>query len=58
MSNYLFLAYRLQRNLIKTMMQIEDTFFDLANTCEQNCLLICDRGLMDASACMYNVKVS
>lgn len=40
------------------MMQIEDTFFDLANTCEQNCLLICDRGLMDASACMYNVKVS
>uniref|UniRef100_K1QHJ3 NadR/Ttd14 AAA domain-containing protein n=1 Tax=Magallana gigas TaxID=29159 RepID=K1QHJ3_MAGGI len=43
-------SYRLQRNLIKTMMQIEDTFFDLANTCEQNCLLICDRGLMDASA--------
>lgn len=40
------------------MMQIEDTFFDLANTCEQNCLLICDRGLMDASACTYNVKVS
>ena len=33
------------------MMQIEDTYFDLAAGCKQNCLVICDRGVMDASAC-------
>ena len=32
------------------MLQIEDTFFDLAETTERNCLVICDRGAMDASA--------
>ncbi|KAK3084393.1 hypothetical protein FSP39_012821 [Pinctada imbricata] len=32
------------------MKQIEDTFFELAKTCDRNCLVICDRGLMDASA--------
>jgi len=39
-----------QENLIKTMMQIEDTYFDLAASCPQNCLVICDRGTMDATA--------
>lgn len=39
-----------QDNLLKTMMQIENTFFDLAASCRQNCLVICDRGIMDASA--------
>jgi predicted ATPase len=43
-------AYKFQENLLKTMMQIESTFFDLASNCSQNCLVICDRGLMDASA--------
>ncbi|MPC75163.1 TRPL translocation defect protein 14 [Portunus trituberculatus] len=33
------------------MMQIENTFFSLAETCSKNCLVICDRGTMDASAC-------
>ncbi|KAJ8312898.1 hypothetical protein KUTeg_010271 [Tegillarca granosa] len=42
--------YRFQENLIKTMMQIENTYFELARTCQQNCLVICDRGLMDATA--------
>ena len=32
------------------MLQIEDTFFDLAETTDRNCLVICDRGAMDASA--------
>ncbi len=33
------------------MMQIENTFFDLANATEdRNVLIICDRGTMDASA--------
>lgn len=43
-------AYRFQENLLKTMVQIENTFFDLAKQSKQNCLVICDRGLMDASA--------
>ena len=32
------------------MLQIENSFFDLANSTERNCLVICDRGAMDASA--------
>jgi len=39
-----------QENLLKTMFQIEDTFFELADTCSRNCLVICDRGAMDCSA--------
>ena len=48
---FLVSVYRFQENLIRTMMQIEETFFDLAASCPQNCLVICDRGIMDASAC-------
>ena len=40
-----------QENLLKTMMQIEDTFFSMAEHSKRNCLIICDRGTMDASAC-------
>ena len=36
---------------MKTMLQIEQTFFDLAENCTRDCLVICDRGIMDASAC-------
>ncbi|XP_052802072.1 TRPL translocation defect protein 14-like [Mya arenaria] len=43
-------AYKFQENLIKSMMQIENTYFDLAQTCQKNCLVICDRGIMDGSA--------
>jgi len=43
-------AIQFQENLLKTMMQLERTFFDLAATCGRNCLVICDRGFMDASA--------
>lgn len=43
-------AYRFQENLIRTMVQIENTYFDLAASCNKNCLVICDRGIMDASA--------
>lgn len=43
-------TYRFQENLLKTMMQIENTFFDLAASSSQNALVICDRGTMDASA--------
>jgi predicted ATPase len=41
---------KFQENLLKTMMQIEQTYFDLANSSSQDCLVICDRGAMDASA--------
>lgn len=43
-------AVRFQENLLKTMIQIENSFFDLAKASERNCLIICDRGAMDASA--------
>ncbi|KAL3191609.1 hypothetical protein MRX96_059706 [Rhipicephalus microplus] len=41
---------RFQENLLKTMMSMEDTYFELARTSDKNCLIICDRGTMDASA--------
>ncbi|CAG9863849.1 unnamed protein product [Phyllotreta striolata] len=43
-------SIKFQENLLKTMLQIEDTFFALGKTCKRNCLIICDRGAMDASA--------
>ena len=33
------------------MMQIENTFFALADGTKEDCLVICDRGAMDPSAC-------
>ena len=49
-----FSAYKFQENLIRTMIQIENTYFELGKSSTRNCLIICDRGVMDASACMYN----
>jgi len=43
-------AFLFQENLIKTMLAIENTYFDIAETCPKNCIVICDRGLMDATA--------
>jgi hypothetical protein len=48
--NILFAAIKFQENLLKTMVQMENTFFELAESCTRNCLIICDRGAMDASA--------
>eukprot|EP00095_Tigriopus_kingsejongensis_P003872 maker-scaffold387_size188669-snap-gene-0.14 protein:Tk03872 transcript:maker-scaffold387_size188669-snap-gene-0.14-mRNA-1 annotation:"hypothetical protein EAI_01984" len=39
-----------QENLIRTMLALEDTYFSMAQKSGQNCLVICDRGTMDASA--------
>lgn len=47
--------YDFQENLVRTMLSIEHTFFTLAESCKQNCLVICDRGIMDASACEYSL---
>ncbi|KAF6204150.1 hypothetical protein GE061_002490 [Apolygus lucorum] len=49
-------AYKFQENLLKTMIQIENTFFELAETCPRDCLIICDRGAMDASAFISKEK--
>lgn len=43
-------VFKFQENLLKTMLQIENTFFELAKSCNRNCLIICDRGAMDPSA--------
>ena len=42
--------FEFQENLLKTMLQLEDTYFSLARTQNRNCLVICDRGAMDCSA--------
>lgn len=47
----LIAAYSFQENLLKTMLHIESTFRDLADSSSCNCLIICDRGSMDAAAC-------
>lgn len=49
-------AYKFQENLIRTMIQIENTFFELGRSCTRNCLIICDRGVMDASAFVSKEK--
>ncbi|XP_076039530.1 TRPL translocation defect 14 isoform X2 [Oratosquilla oratoria] len=46
-------AVQFQENLLKSMMQIESTYFRLAETSSKNCLVICDRGTMDASAFIH-----
>lgn len=46
----MFAALKFQENLLRTMIQIENTFFELGKTCKRNCMIICDRGAMDASA--------
>ena len=46
-------AFQFQENLLKTMIQIENTFFQLGERCNRDCLIICDRGTMDASACTF-----
>ncbi|VDM61568.1 unnamed protein product [Angiostrongylus costaricensis] len=44
-------TYLFQKDLLKTMLQIEDTYFHQAeSTTDRNVLVICDRGGMDPSA--------
>ena len=45
-----------QENLVRSMIAIEDTYFSMAEKSRQNCLVICDRGLMDASAFISRQK--
>lgn len=51
--DFLFAALKFQENLLRTMIQIENTYFELGKSSQKNCLIICDRGVMDASACKF-----
>lgn len=51
-------AYHFQQNLLRTMIQIENTYFELGKSSAKNCLIICDRGVMDASACKCHISES
>ena len=49
-----------QENLLKTMLSIERTFFDLGRYESErgkNVLIICDRGSMDPSACTFTILI-
>ncbi|XP_039953700.1 TRPL translocation defect protein 14 isoform X4 [Bactrocera neohumeralis] len=49
-------AFKFQENLIRTMIQIENTYFELGQSSLRDCLIICDRGVMDASAYISKEK--
>ncbi|KAK7580122.1 hypothetical protein V9T40_000751 [Parthenolecanium corni] len=49
-------AYKFQENLLKSMIQIENTFFELGQTSSRDCLIICDRGAMDVSSYISQEK--
>ena len=40
-----------QSNILRTILQIEKTIFDLAEQDKGKVLIVCDRGAMDPSAC-------
>ena len=41
-----------QKNVLKTVLQLEKVYFDLAAQDEDSVIVVCDRGAMDPSACM------
>ena len=44
-------SQRFQDNILRTILQLEKTFFDMAEEDQGNVLIVCDRGAMDPSAC-------
>ena len=48
-------AIEFQQNMLKTVLQLEATFFDMAREDKKNVIVICDRGSMDPSACEYRM---
>jgi len=49
-------VYTFQENLIRTLLQLEQTFFDLAATCKTDTIVISDRGAMDPSSYMSTAQ--
>lgn len=45
-------VFTFQQNLLKTLLQLEQTFFDMAATSKRDTLVISDRGAMDPSSYM------
>lgn len=43
-------AVRFQINLMKLQMSLEDNFIQIAMSCDQPTIILCDRGVMDGSA--------
>ena len=46
-------ALEFQQNMLKTVLQLEATYFDMAREDKKNVIVVCDRGTMDPSACKY-----
>lgn len=46
-----------QENLLKTLLQLEKTYFDMAATSKKDTLVISDRGAMDPSSCMNSFAI-
>lgn len=47
-----------QENLLKTLLQLEKTYFDMAATSKKDTLVISDRGAMDPSSCMNSFVIT
>ena len=43
--------FEFNENIVRTMSHIEQTFYDLASRNSAPTLVVCDRGMMDPSAC-------
>lgn len=39
------------RNILKTILQLETTFFEMAVEDKRDVIIVCDRGTFDPSAC-------
>lgn len=48
--------FKFLENLLRCMIEIEQTFFQLAKSCDRNCLIICARGTMDVSTFLTRDK--
>ena len=49
-------AERFQENIVRTILQLERTFFEMAEgDSARNVLVACDRGALDPSACQYDI---
>ncbi len=44
-------AQEFNRNILKTILQLETTFFEMAAEDKRNVIVVCDRGTYDPSAC-------
>ncbi len=50
-------AQDFNRNILKTILQLETTFFEMASEDKRNVIIVCDRGTYDPSACKLHVCI-